>query len=111
MLYNISMTKGDKKLFTDTDKLYMAMMMRRAGWSFENIAYFFGCDWTSVKKQARKYVILPQGNFNPQRIATQVTLQYQKPITYQEYLEVEKNKKKTYVEPLQSKGVIIEVFL
>jgi hypothetical protein len=67
------MTKGKKKLFLDTEKLYTAMTLRRAGWGFEPISIIYECDRSSIRKQARKYIILPEVKyFYPQKIALHI---------------------------------------
>lgn len=49
------------------------MMLRRAGWGFEPIAIIYHCDRSSIRKQTRKYVILPEVKyFYPQKIAVKI---------------------------------------
>lgn len=51
------MKKGNKKVFTDKNKLYYLLNMRLCGFSYETLAVFFKVDRTSVENQCEKYDI------------------------------------------------------
>lgn len=54
------MKPGGRKVFDDRQALYVAINLRRIGWSSASIALIFGCDRTSVEHQMRKFGIIPE---------------------------------------------------
>lgn len=77
-----------KKSYTfiskDKAKLLEMLLLREAGFSFNFLADFYGCDRTSLRYQCRKYKVFPNKTifisnskevFNPQKIATHIIVQ------------------------------------
>lgn len=68
------MTQGDKKLFKDKEKLYIAVNLRISGWAFTSIALHLNCHRTSLESQFKKYDIKPlsESTYTIERIASNV---------------------------------------
>lgn len=45
------------RTFKNTEVLWLMLEMRRNGWPLKELAFFFNCDHTSVRKQCLKYDI------------------------------------------------------
>lgn len=74
------------KIFKDSNKLLEMLMLRKTGFSFNFLAYFYKCDRTSLRYQCRKYQVFPSKKkyirndkssdiFNPNRIANMIIME------------------------------------
>ena len=93
----------NRKFFTKNPQyLYEILSLRQAGWSFNSLAYMYQVDRTSIRDQARKYVIIPiQRQFinpNPYLIASNLIvyikpIEKKKPMCYADYVKLAKERK------------------
>lgn len=53
------MRKNDRKIFLNKPLLYEMLNLRLSGWALTSLAFYYGCDFTSIKYQCIKYQVEP----------------------------------------------------
>jgi hypothetical protein len=93
------MLQGNKKLFLNRELLYNTLVLRKNGWSFTSLSLLTGADRTSVRSQARKFVVFPITQvYNPERIAVTVIQKIQPKDKYKTIKNEKINLGKSYSE-------------